>query len=79
MFFSLTYIVIDVTYIVMSVTIYVSKLTLYVMNVPKSVFFDEKMRFLNKFLLSVFYKSLITNNLQKTTKFPIFRAKIRLV
>ena len=49
------------------------------MNVPKSVFFDEKMRFLNKFLLSVFYKSLITNNLQKTTKFPIFRAKIQLV
>lgn len=49
------------------------------MNVPKSMFFDKKMRFLNKFLLSVFYKSLITNNLQKTTKFLIFRAKIQLV
>lgn len=79
MFFSLTCIVIDVTYIVMSVTMYVSKLTLYVMNVPKSMFFDEKTCFLNKFLIPVFYKSLITNNLQKTTKFPIFRAKIQLV
>ena len=49
------------------------------MNVPKSVFFDEKMRFLNKFLIPVFYKSLITNNLQKTAKFPILRAKIQLV
>lgn len=49
------------------------------MNVQKSVFFNEKTRFLNEFLIPVFYKSLITNNLQKTTKFPIFRAKIQLV